>query len=108
MEVGESAVKKLAGYHWPGNIRELRNVLERSVLLTEGKELTADDFQFEARTSSAVPAYDSKATLDEIERVHVQIAMDEEGSVEKAAKRLGIPKSTLYQKLKVMKTSGSA
>jgi DNA-binding NtrC family response regulator len=106
--VPETAMSRLRAYHWPGNIRELKNVLERAVLLTEKKELSADDFLFETRPISSATQYDPRSTLEEIERVHIQVALDEEGNVEKAAKRLGIPKSTLYQRLKVMKMSGSA
>jgi DNA-binding NtrC family response regulator len=110
MEISPSAANALAKYTWPGNIREMRNVLERAVLLTEGRELTAADFQFESEVRTAVSnRYDPKATLADIEDTHIRIAMEEEaGNVEKAAKRLGIPKSTLYQRLRVIKAGASS
>jgi DNA-binding NtrC family response regulator len=109
LNLSESALQPLCSYRWPGNIRELRNVLERAVLLTEGHELRPSDFRFEMGSRAAVSAYDPKATLEEIERVHIQLALEEEGgNVERAAKRLGIPKSTLYQRLKVLRHSASS
>ncbi len=99
-----SALAKLQAYHWPGNIRELRNVLERALLLSEKKGLDSDDFTFEARTASAASAYSSSSTLAEVERMHIEMVLREEGgNVPEAAKRLAIPKSSLYQKIKVLK-----
>lgn len=110
MEISPNAANALTKYTWPGNIREMRNVLERAVLLTEGRELTASDFQFETEVRAAASnRYDPKATLADIEDTHIRIAMEEEaGNVEKAAKRLGIPKSTLYQKLRVIKAGATS
>ncbi len=48
------AVEALVRYPWPGNIRELRNVLERAVLLAEGDTLRALDLQFDKTLSGAV------------------------------------------------------
>jgi DNA-binding NtrC family response regulator len=100
-----AALSKLQAYHWPGNIRELRNVLERALLLTEKKNLEPEDFQFEDRSASSSPsAYASTFTLAEVERLHIETVLREEGfNVPEAAKRLAIPKSSLYQKIKVMK-----
>ncbi len=42
-DIDEQAYARLQGYHWPGNVREMRNVMERAVLLTKGKTITAED-----------------------------------------------------------------
>ncbi len=94
------ALEKLARYRWPGNIRELRNVLERAMMLAEGEVLAADDLQFDSGLFSN--AGDSLSfSLAEMERNYIsRVLKDENGAVERAAKRLGIPRSTLYKKIK--------
>ena len=95
------SIKALQSYSWPGNIRELRNVIERAVLLSEQKTISIKDLQFDGN-SAGRPAYlDSRLTLSELERQHIErVLQEEQGRVEKAAVRLGIPRSSLYQKLK--------
>lgn len=101
VQLSSKAVQRLRSYYWPGNIRELRNVLERAVLLIDKEVLEPEDFSFESRTETNIGSYDSKWTLEEVERHHIQRAFSEEGrNVERTAARLGIAKSTLYQKLK--------
>lgn len=100
------SVQRLATYYWPGNIRELRNVLERALLLCDGSVLEPEDFVFESRTTRRHHTYDSYWSLDEVERFHIELVFGEEDrNVEKTAKRLRIAKSTLYQKLKALKIS---
>ena len=98
------ALTALAAYRWPGNIRELRNVLERAALLTDRSELTRDDLRFDplgAPATNNAPPLDGDVTLKTVERHHIEAVLREEkGKVELAARRLGIPRSSLYQKLK--------
>ncbi|MBK6778553.1 MAG: sigma-54-dependent Fis family transcriptional regulator [Gemmatimonadetes bacterium] len=98
------ALAALAHYPWPGNIRELRNVLERAALLGDGTELRAADLRFEAGFGAppAAAAPDlGGLTLKELERQQIErVLREEKGKVEPAARRLGIPRSSLYQKLK--------
>jgi DNA-binding NtrC family response regulator len=102
-ELSAKAMQRLRSYYWPGNIREVRNVLERALLLVDKPVLDAEDFFFESRTEHHSNSYDSKWTLDEVERHHITQAYNEEGrNAEKTAARLGIAKSTLYQKLKAL------
>jgi DNA-binding NtrC family response regulator len=94
------ASEALASHSWPGNIRELRNVLERAVLLSGSPVIERRDLRFEAAEPTAAP-YDLDRTLIEVERQHIERVLRAEGGrVEAAAKRLGIPRSSLYQKIK--------
>ena len=95
-----AAAERLRRHSWPGNIRELRNVLERAVLFGAGPVLAAEDLRFDT-AASAPPAADPGLTLLEMERRAIEAALSREhGRVALAATRLGIPRSTLYQKLK--------
>ena len=103
VELSAKALQRLRSYYWPGNIRELRNVLERAVLLTDKAILEPDDFGFELKPHKRSNSYDSHWTLEDVERFHIACVFSEENqNVEKTAKRLGIAKSTLYQKLKAL------
>ena len=94
------ALEALRRYAWPGNVRELRNVLERAVLRVEGDEIRAADFRF-ADALAESPPPSSGGTLADMERQQIEKALAEErGRVVNAAQRLGIPRSTLYQKIK--------
>jgi DNA-binding NtrC family response regulator len=103
-QLSPGAEAALQSYSWPGNIRELRNVLERVALLSDGRVIEADDLGLTYRPESvvsAVGATGSRATLAELERQHIaRVLSEESGKVTQAALRLGIPRSTLYQKLK--------
>lgn len=100
IELEADAVERLQEHAWPGNIRELRNVLERAVLGISGNVLRADDLHFDVVRRSAA-ATSPGSTLDELEEQHIRQALEEEkGHVARAAERLDIPRSTLYVKLK--------
>jgi DNA-binding NtrC family response regulator len=103
-EVGlaPDAEKALREYRWPGNIRELRNVLERAVLLGERDVLTRQDLRFEAPMAAGSSGDDdANLTLLQLERAHIErVLREERGHVERAARRLGLPRSSLYQKIK--------
>ncbi len=108
--VGADAERILLEYDWPGNLRELKNVLERALLVRTGDVLRADDLRFDRSPSHGAfktaatgeqPAIPSR-TLSEVEREHILGALvAEKGRVEAAARRLGMPRSTLYQRIKV-------
>jgi DNA-binding NtrC family response regulator len=94
----------LKSYSWPGNIRELRNVLERVALTCEASVIEAQELGLAHRAAaSRLHAEGEPAlTLAELERQHIARVLHEEaGKVAQAALRLGIPRSTLYQQLKV-------
>lgn len=99
-----SAESALKSYSWPGNIRELRNVLERVALTCEGRIIEAHELalvQKPAPSRTLDIDGEPALTLAELERQHIaRILQEEAGKVAQAAVRLGIPRSTLYQKIK--------
>jgi DNA-binding NtrC family response regulator len=100
-ELSSLALERLRSYYWPGNIRELRNVLERALLFTDRNLLEPADLSFESQSQVRPHHYQPDWTLDELERFHISTAFSaEKQNVEKTAQRLGIARSTLYQKLK--------
>jgi len=101
MHLSKHAIAALESYPWPGNVRELRNVLERAVLLCDGTTLEPRDLRFEMPSNGAASGWDTRLTLEELEKLHIERVLQEEhGKVESAARRLGIPRSSLYQKIK--------
>ena len=95
-------------HSWKGNIRELRNVMERSIILVEGEELTVDSLpnEFQQSTSnsqqSAKPL--SAFELASAEKIHIQKVMNyTNGNKTETAKLLNIALTTLYRKLEEYK-----
>ncbi|MEA2165693.1 MAG: hypothetical protein QOK37_3820 [Thermoanaerobaculia bacterium] len=98
--LAESAIRALQQYAWPGNIRELKNVLERSLLLSEKSEIQRADLRFEHPTSEGA-SDDTRLTLTEAEARHItRVLKEEDGVIDRAAKRLGITRNTLYYKVR--------
>ena len=91
----------LMAYPWPGNVRELRNILDRAVLLSDSSILGPKDLHFDVASEVDKRAGDSTLTLEELERRHIgRVLLEEHGHVAQAARRLGVPRSSLYQKIK--------
>lgn len=97
------AVEKLIGYNWPGNIQELRNVMERTYILTEDRYIEdhhLPNLTFEVKEEEAPQEDFSEMTLHELERIHIVRTLDHlAGNKTRAAKTLGITVKTLYNKL---------
>jgi Nif-specific regulatory protein len=99
----DGAVQLLLQYHWPGNIRQLRNVLLRLAVHSQGKLITEKDIrtlsdEFAAAASARVDVF---PTLEEVEAKHIRGALLEAGgNISDAAALVGIARSTLYQKIK--------
>jgi DNA-binding NtrC family response regulator len=109
IQLSPDALAALKRYSWPGNIRELRNVLERAALVCQEGTIMAGDLQFEfagaSRQTGAAGAAtdDTKLSLSDVERIYIQkIIQEENGRIERAAERLGVPRSSLYKKIKAM------
>jgi DNA-binding NtrC family response regulator len=105
IRLSEEALSKLQDHSWPGNIRELRNTLERGALSSPRNVLGPNElgFDFSAGTgTSRTPSLDDLAnlTLAEAEKLLIQRALEtERGRVDRAAQRLGISRSSLYQRI---------
>jgi DNA-binding NtrC family response regulator len=95
-----AALERLRAHLWPGNIRELRNVLERAVVHRVGEALGPGDLHLVAPPPAPAPEA-APSTLEELERRHIlKILAEEQYRVPETATRLGMPRSTLYQRLK--------
>ncbi|WP_027178415.1 sigma-54-dependent transcriptional regulator [Maridesulfovibrio bastinii] len=94
----DSAMKCIMRYDWPGNIRELRNVIERSMILAENGIITANALPRELVMASENSEDD--ISLDSIEKKHILRMLDFfEGNRRKTAEALGISRKTLYRKI---------
>jgi DNA-binding NtrC family response regulator len=102
-DLSHEVMKFLSSYSWPGNIRELRYLIERAVLLARGKELTAQHFTGLWDTAQA-DRETSARTVSNVEFDAIQNALKQcGGNVVKAAKALGMSQATLYRRLKTTK-----
>ncbi len=103
VRLSREALGVLQRHGWPGNIRELRNVLERALLGARTLLIESVDLDFASSPRAGTGALSSRMTLKEMEKVLIlQVLNEEGGRVEVAARRLDIPRSTLYQKIKAL------
>ena len=88
-----------ARYPWPGNLRELRNVIERAVILSTGEEIALEDLpeEFTEPGESRVNV-GARVTLDELETEHIRRVIGLSKTLDDAARTLGIDPATLYRK----------
>lgn len=104
MEISEKAMNALCSFEWPGNIRELRNCVERMVVLTRGNEIDLNNVPAEILAGRNPAAktlpQSSVCDLECNEKLLIQRALSEcGGNRTKAAERLGISRRTLHRKL---------
>jgi formate hydrogenlyase transcriptional activator len=107
-KISKKALDLLQGYHWPGNIRELQNVIERAVILSDGETFVVDETWFvPVSPKSALPAIPMFANLVEQERDMIENALREARGLVSgptgAAAKLGIPRQTLESKIKKLR-----
>jgi two-component system, NtrC family, response regulator len=106
LELDDKALEWLRAQSWPGNVRQLKQAVERAVLVAEGEAIRAEDLRAlaeielsAARDESALPSPGSM-TLDEIERAMIQRSLEHfEGNVSRAAEALGLTRQALYRRL---------
>jgi transcriptional regulator with PAS, ATPase and Fis domain len=110
--IEQDAIDALVAHIWPGNIRELRNVLECALLVGSEPVIRKADLRLNTSSPRAVAAAAAASgsapqradSLKDIEWQHIrQVLSDEGGNVARAAARLRIPRSSLYQKLKLQR-----
>jgi NtrC-family two-component system response regulator AlgB len=102
LKFSRDAALALADYAWPGNLRELRNVVERAVILAAGEEIEvsdlAEEFQEKGEDSAVRPGH--FVTIDRLEEEHIRRVVAKVDSLDQAARILGIDIATLYRKRK--------
>lgn len=101
--LNQEAARALAAYHWPGNIRELVNVLERAVVLARDETIGVDDLPDHvlAPEDRLRPSSPSRGdSLEDVERVYIERVLAECSTLDEAAARLGINATTLWRKRK--------
>jgi len=95
--VSKAALDKLVRYDWPGNIRELENIIERAMVLCRGEIIDVKDVPLEAQPA----ARSSGERLQDVEKQHITTVLGKAGwNLSKAAERLGIHRNTLRAKIK--------
>jgi NtrC-family two-component system response regulator AlgB len=99
IEFSPEVMSAFGGYPWPGNLRELRNVIERAVILAPGARIELSDLpdEFASNRKQAVTV-GSRATLDELEAEHIKRILATSRNLDEAAGTLGIDPATLYRK----------
>ncbi len=100
-KIDSSVIKTLTNYDFPGNVRELRNIVEKAIILLSGDVLTPDHFDLHPKSSLNILGLEHNLTLEDVERMMIVGAMKRANNNQTlAAKQLGISYSTLYRKLK--------
>lgn len=107
LDFSEAALASIAAYKWPGNLRELRNAVERAVILSPGPSIEPEDLglpQAEPDSGTTRGAADvalgADVKLEELEREHIARVIARAPTLEAAARILGIDSTTLQRKRK--------
>jgi PAS domain S-box-containing protein len=105
IEVDKEALKLLCNYNWPGNIRELENLLEGAILLSKGNCITIEDIPENIKLSkSASLNTRAKKEINSLINVEketiLEVLRESKNNISKTSRILGIDRSTLYRKIK--------
>ena len=102
LQFSDDVKKALAAYSWPGNIRELRNVVERAVVLSRGKVIRREDLpdSFFALLAATPWQLSADSSLEQLEHEHIKRILAVAPTLEDAAATLGISIATLWRKRK--------
>ena len=100
-QLSPEAERAFLAYGWPGNIRELRNAIERAVILSPAQILQPQAFPERiAQTATTVPQLGADFTVEQVEREHILRVLARTRTQEEAAHLLGVDASTLWRKRK--------
>ena len=97
----DEAAALLASYDWPGNLRELSNIIERAVILCSAETIRPEHLPFNregAKPAGAGVRAGDAVSLEDLERAHIQAVLASAPTLEAASRILGIDASTLYRK----------
>jgi len=94
-----AALETIKSYSWPGNLRELRNLIERAVILGSGDEIGAADFAEISQVRSEFQV-GGRVTLEELENEHMRRVIANTRTIDEAAAILGVDPATLYRRKK--------
>jgi two-component system nitrogen regulation response regulator NtrX len=103
-KLDESVIQMLESYGWPGNARELRNVVERMAILTTGDRITRDAIPVEVRVQrEAGPKSTIQEARESAEREHILRALEESNwNVSGAARALGMERTNLHKRIRAL------
>ncbi|MGQ7960031.1 sigma-54-dependent response regulator transcription factor AlgB [Pseudomonas sp. SP16.1] len=96
----EAARAALQDYAWPGNIRELRNVIERASIICSAELIEPEHLGLGEELEGGAPRIGAPLSLEELERAHITAVLAASATLDQAARTLGIDASTLYRKRK--------
>jgi DNA-binding NtrC family response regulator len=100
LTVSDEVIKIIQNYPWPGNIRQLKNVIERAVVLAKGRMITLKELSEEFLSLREQNETFSKKTLKDLEIEAIKNALEEcKGNKSRAAKMLGISRKAVYKRL---------
>ena len=100
----------MATYPWPGNIRELENVIDNACMMTNGRFIDIDDLpeRLRERPDEQFSSHETLFSLEEVQRRHVMRVLESVGGNKvRAAEILGIGRATIYQLLSRMRLEKS-
>jgi NtrC-family two-component system response regulator AlgB len=102
-----AALSRLQAYGWPGNLRELRNAIERAVILSKHDRIEAEELPLEGVNGGAEPVGSPPqpgdlVPLEQLEEYHIRKVLERTQSIAEAARVLGIDQATIYRKRKKM------
>lgn len=97
-QITAEAYRRLSSFDFPGNIRELKNIVERAVLVNSGDALTADSFDY-CRTTAAQPAPGDNTIAGNERRAIVSALERNEGNISRTASELGLSRASLYRRI---------
>jgi NtrC-family two-component system response regulator AlgB len=104
----EAASAAIRAYSWPGNLRELRNAIERAVIMAKGKKIGLEDLPAElrgqpvalAKSNGALLEIGSLVSMEKLVEAHLRKVLERTSNLAEAAEVLGIDQATLYRKRK--------